>query len=430
MAELEMAKELIDFIDKSYTSFHAVEESIKILEENKFKYISLDEKWDIEKGGKYYTVKNDSAIVAFTIGKDYLPDLGFRMIASHTDSPGFRIKPSPELLENGYIKLNTEVYGGPILNTWLDKSLSIAGKVSILSNDPLKPKIELVNLSEFKLIIPNLAIHMNREVNDGFKLNPQTHMLPLAGLVNEEMEDKNYLIKKLAEKLKIDEGDILDFELYLYPREKGEIVGINDEFISAGKLDNLAMLEGSIKAIVGEESKAINMIVGFDNEEVGSSTKQGAGSPFVRDLMERIYYKLGYNKEDFLIGLENSILISSDMAHAVHPNFGEKADLTNKPVINGGPCIKIAANQAYTTDSKSSAIYEGICRSLDIPVQKFVNRSDARGGSTIGPISSSQLPITSVDVGSPILSMHSIKELGGVKDHYYIVQIFKKFFSL
>lgn len=431
LKEKELAVDLIDFIDKSYSQFHAVEISRKLLIDNGFKELFMKDSWLIEKGGRYFTTKNDSSLVAFTVGTGNLLESGFRLVGSHTDSPGFRIKPRPEIVENTYFKLNTEVYGGPILNTWLDRPLSLAGRVSVLSDDPLNPKDYLVNINRPIIIIPNLAIHMNREVNEGFKLNPQIHTQPILGLVNEEFEKDNYLAKLLGEELDIDYRDILDFELYLYEFEKGSIVGLKEEFISSGKLDNLAMLQASLWGLIHSENKSgVSMVIGFDNEEVGSSTKQGAGSPFVKNIMKRIANSLGFSKEDYYRSLENSFLISSDMAHGLHPNFLDKVDPTNKPIINAGPCIKLAANQAYTTDSRSAAIYEGICRQANIPCQKFVNRSDLRGGSTIGPISSSQLPISSVDIGNPILAMHSIRELGGVKDHYYVYRSFLEFFNL
>lgn len=431
ISEKELAKELIEFIDDSYSMFHAVEVSRKILLEEGFEELDLGDSWSLEEGGRYFTCKNGSAIVAFTIGGGSLAEEGFRMIGSHTDSPGFRIKPNPELLTGNYLKLNTEVYGGPILNTWLDRPLSLAGRVSTMTEDALRPRDYLLNIDRPILIIPNLAIHMNRTVNDGFKLNTQDHTLPIISLVEEKFEKDDYLLRLIGEELGIDYKNILDFELYLYAREKGELLGLNEEFISVGKLDNLAMLQASLKALINAgPSSAVNMLVAFDNEEVGSSTKQGAGSPFLRDIMERISMDLGYNGEDFYRAMENSFLISSDMAHAVHPNFADKADPSNRPLINKGPAIKIAANQAYTTDSRSAAVYEAICRRAQLPVQKFVNRSDLRGGSTIGPISSSQLAISSVDIGNPILAMHSVRELGGVKDHHYVYRSFLEFFQL
>lgn len=429
--ERELALDLIDFIDKSKTQFHAVAAIKELLDNNGFKEVKMTEKWKLEAGGRYYTTKNNSALVAFVVGEDMVKN-GFRLVGGHTDSPGFRIKPNPEMtVEGKYLRLNTEVYGGAILNTWFDRPLSIAGRVALKGENPLEPKEVLVDFEKPVLTIPNLAIHMNREVNDGFKLNPQQHTLPLLAMINDKFEKENFLIKLLAEKLNVKVEDILDFELYLYATEKGALVGLNEEFISVGKLDDLSMVHGEMNALIlSKNAKATNVAIAFDNEEVGSSTKQGAGSPFVRNVLNRIALSQNLSNEEFLIALEKSFIISADNAHAKHPNFGEKCDPTTIPVINEGPAIKLAANQAYTTDAQSAAVYEGICKAAGVPFQKFVNRSDLRGGSTIGPISSSQLPIKSVDIGNPILAMHSVRELGGVKDHFYAAKSFEEFYNL
>lgn len=430
--EQNFAKNLIGFIDESPSSFHATKNVEKILIKAGFKRLNPEDKWDLEKERKYYTIKNNSAVVAFIVGKGEVEKDGFKLIGAHTDSPSFRIKPSPEMtVENKYLKLNTEVYGGPILNTWFDRPLSIAGRVNLKSDNPLKPKELLIDMEKPITIIPNLAIHMNRKVNDGVKLNQQTETLPLISTINDEFEKDDFLIKLIAEQLDVNVDDVLDFELFLYEVEKGSLIGLNEEFISIGKLDDLAMVHAGLNGLIDSNvSKATNVLVCFDNEEVGSRTKQGAASPMLRTVLERVTLSLGKNKEDYYRALSKSFLISADQAHALHPNYTEKQDPTNKPIINGGPAIKIAANQAYTTDSFSSSVYEGICKSINVPVQKFVNRSDERGGSTIGPISSSQLDIPSIDIGNPILGMHSIRELGGVFDHYYTYKTFKEFYRL
>ncbi|RKD31567.1 M18 family aminopeptidase [Thermohalobacter berrensis] len=430
--ELELAQELIDFIYESPSVFHVVENTKDMLKNNGFKELKLTEKWKLEKGEKYFVSKNNSAIVAFIVGTGEIEEDGFKMIGAHTDSPTFRIKPSPEMVvEDSYLKLNTEVYGGPILNTWFDRPLSIAGRVSLKSDNPLYPEIRLVNIKRPILTIPNLAIHMNRKVNEGIEINKQKDVLPLVSTINEEFEKDNYLIKLLAEELNVKAEDILDFDLFIYECEKGKIVGAESEFILSGKLDDLAMVHAGIKASINTEpAKATNVMVCFDNEEIGSSTKQGAGSPMLRNILERIVYSLGKEREDFFRAIYNSFIISADMAHALHPNYTEKHDPVNKPIINKGPVIKINANFAYTTDSDSNSVYEMICKNSDIPVQKFVNRSDERGGSTIGPISWSQLDIRSIDIGNPILAMHSVRELSGVKDHYYIIKSFEEYYKL
>lgn len=430
--ELILAEKLIDFIYESPTAFHAVKSVKNILLNNGFKELELRERWDLEKGGKYFVTKNDSAIISFAIGDGEIEEGGFKLIGAHTDAPSFRIKPNPEItVENSYLKLNTEVYGGPILSTWLDRPLSIAGRVALKSEHPLYPKKRLININRPILIIPNLAIHMNRKANEGIELNKQKDTLPLATLINEEFEKENFLLNLIAEELDVKIEDIIDFDLFLYEYEKGSIIGANNEFISSGRLDDLAMVHAGVHALVNTKpGRGINVMVCFDNEEIGSRTKQGAASPMLRTILERIVLALGKDKEDFYRALYSSFIISADMAHALHPNSPEKHDPVNKPIINKGPVIKINANQAYTTDSDSNSVYEMICQRAGIPVQKFVNRSDERGGSTIGPVSSSQLDIRSIDIGNPMLAMHSVRELGGVLDHYYVIKSFEEFYRL
>lgn len=430
--EQKIAQQLIDFIYESPTAFHAVKNVSSKLKKNGFIELEDDKQWKIEKAGKYFVKKNNSALIAFTIGSGELEEEGFKLIGAHTDSPGFRVKPSPEMVAEGaYLKLNTEVYGGPILNTWFDRPLGIAGRVIVKGENILYPKTMLVNINKPILIIPNLAIHMNREVNDGFKINRQKDTLPLLAMINENLEKEGYLTDLVAKELNIQKDDIVDFDLFLYEYEKGTIMGPNNEFISSGRLDDLSMVHAGTEALINAPiTKGTNVMVCFDNEEVGSSTKQGADSNLLLNVLERIIVCLGKNREDFFRAIAKSFIISADLAHAVHPNVGEKHDPILRPVINKGPVIKIAASQSYTSDADSSAVYELICKKAGVPVQKFTNRSDLRGGSTIGPISSTHLDIRSVDMGTPILAMHSIRELGGVKDHYYCVKSFEEFYNL
>jgi aspartyl aminopeptidase len=431
MKEVKYAQELIDFIYESPTAFHAVESVKKELKSAGFVELKEEEKWELIRGGKYYITKNDSALIAFTAGEGEIEEHGFKIIGAHTDSPTFRVKPCPEIFsENQYVKLNTEVYGGPILNTWLDRPLSIAGRVTLKSEDTFYPRTELVNIKKPLLIIPNLAIHMNRNVNEGVALNRQKDMMPMLSLVNEELEKDKYLLKIIGKELKIEINEILDFDLFLYEYEKGCIMGLNDEFICSSRLDDLAMVHAGIRALVSSETGvSTNVMTCFDNEEVGSTTKQGANSPYLAYVLERIVLSLGKTREDYFRALARSFMISADLAHAVHPNVGEKHDPVNRPVINKGPVIKISAAQSYTTDSNSCAVYEQLCKKAGVPVQKFVNRSDERGGSTIGPVSSTHVNIRSVDMGTPILAMHSVRELGGVMDHSYVTESFKEFYK-
>jgi len=429
--ERDLALDLIQFIDQSPSAFHVVENTKKKLRENGFEELQAAERWNLKQGGKYFLSKNNSAIIGFIVGIGEVEQEGFKLVAAHTDSPTFRIKPNPEMTTENYLKLNTEIYGGPILNTWLDRPLSLAGRVIVKGEHTLYPSTRLVKIEKPILIIPNVAIHMNRKVNEGIALNPQTDLLPIVSLINKEFEKENYLQKLLAKELKVSQVDILDFDLFLYETAKGTFVGLEEEMISIGRLDNLAMAHAGITALVdAKPAKASNVMVCFDNEEIGSRTKQGANAPMLANVLERIVLSLGKDRQDYFRALSKSFIISADMAHAVHPNHPEKHDPVNKPRMNGGPVIKINANQSYTTDSDSNAVYEQLCKANGIPVQKFVNRSDERGGSTIGPISSTQVDIRSVDIGNPMLAMHSIRELTGVKDHLYITQSFDAFFRL
>lgn len=430
--ELKFAQELVDFLYDSPTAFHAVKNAKDVLNEAGFQELKECDKWELEKGGKYYVSKNSSALTAFIVGTGEIEEQGFKIVGAHTDSPGFRVKPNPEMIvEGNYVRLNTESYGGPILNTWMDRPLAIAGRVMLKSEDIFNPVTRLVNINKPILIIPNIAIHMQRDLNKGMELNKQKDMLPLLGLVNDELEKGNYLIKAIAKELRVEESEIIDFDLFLYEYEKGLIMGLNKEFISASRLDDLQMVHAGIEALKkAKASKATSVMVCFDNEEIGSSTKQGADSQMLSNVLERIVLSLGKGRDEFLRSLAKSFMISADNAHAVHPSAPEKHDPTNRPMINKGTVIKVNADQSYTTDSHSDAIFERLCEKAEVPVQKFVNRSDVRGGSTIGPISSTHLDIASVDIGNPTFAMHSIRELAGVKDHMDVYKIFLELFNI
>lgn len=428
----KFAENMLDFIYESPTQFNAVAVSTEILEKNGFEKLNPKENWKLEVGKKYYTTKNSSALVAFKVNSDEVEKEGFRIIGSHTDSPGFRIKPNAEMESCGaYLKLNTEGYGGMILSTWLDRPLAMAGRVFLRGENPFKPVEKIVNINKPVCIIPNLAIHMNRSINDGYKYNKQTDMLPLVGLINEQLEKDNYMVKLLASELDLEVEEIIDFDIFLYEYEKGCFTGANEEFISTGRLDNLSMYYSSVEALLDSDSKSgISIAVGFDNEEVGSSTKQGADSNMLLNILERICISLGKDRQQFFEAIENSFIISSDLAHAVHPNVNGMADPTNRPVMGKGPVIKVHAGQAYTSDGYSISVYKEICRECGVEYQEFVNKSDQRGGSTIGPISSTHIDIPSVDIGAPILSMHSIRELGCSEDFYNTYKTFVKFYEI
>lgn len=430
--EKELALDLIDFLYKSPTAYHSVKTIKERLDLNGFNEIKENNKWNLQKDGKYYVIKNDSALIAFTVGNGDIEEDGFKLIGAHTDAPGFRIKANPEIVSEGkYLKLNTEVYGGPILYTWFDRPLGIAGKVTLKGSSPLKPEVKLVNINKPVLIIPSVAIHMNRSVNEGFNVNRQKDTLPLLGLINDKFEKNGYLVKVLAEELNVDASDILGFDLGLYEVEKGAIIGLNEELISAGRLDDMWMVYAGIQALIESKSnKSTKVMICIDNEEIGSLTAQGANSALILNILERITLALGKDREGLHRALANSLMISADLAHAVHPNAEEKHDPTNRPVLGNGPVLKTAASGSYSTDSYNAAIFEGICNSAEVPYQKFFNRSDVRGGTTIGPITSSLLTIPVMDMGAPLLSMHSIRELASVKDNVYTIKLFTEFFNL
>jgi len=427
----KLADDLIDFINASPSSYHVVRNIKAALIKNGFTELKAEDKWNLRRASKYFISKNESAVIAFITGKGKVEENGFKIIAAHTDSPSIKIKPNPEIsVNNKYLKFNTEIYGGATLSTWFDRPLSIAGRISLLSDDALNPVSKYVNIKQPFCIIPNLAIHLNREINNGLKIENQKMMLPLVSVINEQFNKDNFLNDIIASELKIDAKKIIDFDLNLYDFEKGRLIGLKNEFISSGKLDDLAMVHSGIQALIDSKpTDATQVMVCVDNEEVGSMSKQGAGSPFLRNLLQRITFQFKNDVESFYRALSHSFLISADMAHALHPNFTEKHDPVNLPVINGGPVIKINANQKYTTDSDSSAVYEMICRNAGVPVQKFVNHSDIKGGGTLGAISTSQLDIRSVDIGNPMLAMHSIKELGGVDDHFWAMKSFLEFYK-
>ncbi len=427
---LKDAGELISFISKSPSRFHAVEQAGMILEAAGYEELNIQKKWVLERGGKYFTKKNDSSLAAFIVGNGDLSEEGFRIIGSHTDSPSIRIKPNPQMkVEKNYLKLNTEIYGGPILYSWFDRPLGFAGRVTFSCDKGKRLLSKPVVLTDKTCIIPSIAIHMNRDVNTSFKVDKQKDMLPLLCTVEEIVKDFD-LKALLAQSAGVEKDDIMDYELYLYDIAEGKVLGMDNDMISCSQLDDLAMVQASLNTIVDSLATGpVKLIVFFDNEEIGSKTMQGADSPLLASILERISLSLGQDREGYLRALENSFVISSDMAHALHPNAKEKHDPTNHPMLNAGPVIKISSNFRYTSDSESAAFFEMLCRKAQVPVQRFVNNSNERGGSTIAPITAGKLGIKSVDIGNPMLSMHSIKELCGVKDHHYLIKVFKEFFG-
>lgn len=419
---MNTAEKLLTFIKDSPTAFQAVETMKNRFSENGFRELKEEEHWSVEKGGKYFVTRNHSAIIAFTIPEENTDT--FHIIASHSDSPSLKIKENPEMAENGYVKLNVELYGGALLAPWFDRPLSVAGRLIVKEAGRICEK--LVTVDRDMLIIPNLAIHMNREANSGYQYNVQKDMLPLYGLESA----KGSFFKTVAEAAGVKEEDILGHDLFLYNRMPGTIWGSEDEFVSAPRLDDLQCAFSSMEGILaGENKNSICVHCVMDNEEVGSGTRQGAASTFLRDTLLRITLGLGRSYEDYLIALAKSFMISADNAHAVHPNYPEKADPVNRPHINEGIAIKYNANQKYCTDGISAAIFKTFCQEAGVGCQTYVNRSDVPGGSTLGNISNTQVALNTVDIGLPQLAMHSPYETAGVKDTCDFVKLAEVFYA-
>ena len=427
-----MIKRLMNFLDASPVNFLAVKNIAGELEKAGFRHVDPRMPLGcIKAGDKLYVTKNDSSIYAFHIGTLPLAEAGFRMICAHCDSPTFRIKPNAEMLcEGGMVKLNTEVYGGPIMSTWFDRPLTLAGRVIVKGNDMLSPKTLLMHVKRPLLQISNLAIHFNRQVNDGVKLSKQKDVLPLLGMVTDELERGNMLTNIICSELNINKEDILDFDLYLADSTPACTFGVHDELISSGRLDDLSMCFAGLEALLAAPlTDTTKVLAIFDNEETGSQTKQGAGSPFLASMLKRIALAQGGSEEAYWQAVERAFMISADNAHAWHPNYPEKFDPTNHPVLGGGPVIKFNAAQKYASDAVSAAVFAEICREAGVPCQRFVNHSDVAGGSTLGNILASSIPLRGVDMGNAILAMHSCRETGSVADHCYCVAAFTHFFS-
>ena len=430
-----MINRLFQFLESSPVNFLAVDTICKRLNDAGFRCFDASSRLESVKAGeKFYVVKNDSSIYAFVIGRQPLAEKGFHMICSHCDSPTFRIKPNAEMLREGMLSLNTEVYGGPIMSTWFDRPLSLAGRVIVDSGDVMQPETRLLHIRRPLLTIPNLAIHFNRQVNDGVKLSKQTDMLPLmAAAVTEEMKKDGVLLSLISEELNVSIPDILDFDLYLYDTTPPSTFGLQQEMISAGRLDDLSMVHASLEALIAATEEGTpeqtNIMAVFDNEETGSQTKQGAGSPFLRSMIERIIIAQEGRGDDFYRAVEQAFMISADNAHAWHPNYSSKYDPTNHPHLGLGPVIKLNASQKYATDAVSAAVFAGICRKAGVPFQYFVNHSDVAGGSTLGNILASSLPVRGVDMGNGVLAMHSVRETASVADHLYCIKAFTEFYK-
>lgn len=418
---MDILRDLMNFLDSSVTMFHAINECEKILQKSGFTYLPENEKWNINKG-KYYTKRNSSSLIAFDIAEG---DYRFQISAAHSDSPTFKLKDRPVIEANGYLKLNVEGYGGMINATWLDKPLTLAGRVMVNTDKGIETR--LLHIDRDLLIIPNVPIHFNREINKGFAFNNQVDMLPILSAGNLKESDFDNI---LAKELGVEPEAILAKDLYLVNRQKAAVIGFDNELISSGRLDDLECVYTSLRGFVEAENKNhINVFAVFDNEEVGSVTKQGAMSTFLASTLDRVNTALGKSKEEYYRAVAKSILISCDNAHAVHPNHPELFDVKNRPVLNQGIAIKESANQKYTTDAFSRAILKKILEKKNIPYQTFANRSDIAGGSTLGNLSNTVVSMNAVDIGLPQLAMHSAYETAGAKDVGYAFETLKAFFE-
>lgn len=418
---------LLEFIEKSPSAYHVVDNIKDSLLKQGYEELKEAQAWQIKPGKGYFVARNDSSLIAF-----HLPakaPKGFHIVASHSDSPTFKIKENAEMaVEEKYVKLNTEKYGGMILSTWLDRPLSVAGRV-VIKGESGKPEVRLVNVDKDLLVIPNVAIHMNRDMNKGGEYNPQIDMLPLMALGTKE-ETGNLLYREVAQAAGCRPEEILSHDLFLYVRESGRIIGAGNEFLLSPKLDDLQCVYTSLQAFVQKKPKKyINVLAVFDNEEVGSATAQGADSTFLQDVLLRIKEAYEISHGEYCRWVADSFLISADNAHAVHPNHGEKADPTNRPYIGGGLVIKYHGSQRYTTDAVSAAKMKLLCEASKVPFQTYTNRSDIVGGSTLGNISNAHVSLSSVDIGLPQLAMHSAVETAGCKDTEDAVKVFATFYA-
>ena len=431
-----MIKRLLSFLDASPVNFLAVKNLTDELLQHGYRRIDTTEALGTVKAGdKFFVTKNDSSIYAFQIGRKPLAETGFHMICAHCDSPTFRIKPHAEIdCEGGIVKLNTEVYGGPIMSTWFDRPLTLAGRVIVKSKDVMTPTTLLLHVKHPLLQISNLAIHFNRQVNDGVKLSRQKDVLPILGIINDELEKGNLLMNIILEELNkqqtVAHEDILDFDLYLADATPACTFGAHNELISSGRLDDLSMCFAGLEALLASQPTDTTQVLAiFDNEETGSQTKQGAGSPFLSYMLKRIALTQGGTEEAYYQAVERAFMISADNAHAWHPNYSEKYDPTNHPMLGGGPVIKFNAAQKYASDAYSASVFAGLCKKAGVPCQRFVNHSDVAGGSTLGNILASSIPLRGVDMGNAILAMHSCRETGSTADHEFCVKVFTQFYQ-
>lgn len=419
-----VVEDMLSFIDNNPTAYHTCDSVRRMLLDAGFEELLESKKWDVKAGGDYFVCRNGSSIVAFKMGSS-LSEYSYNVAAAHTDSPCFRIKENAELhTGERYLRLNTEGYGGMICHTWMDRPLSIAGRVIIKGDENVESK--LIAIDRDLCMIPSVAIHMNRDINDKASFNKQVDMMPLLGTGDSEGELKELI----ASELNVEEDRILGSDLFLYSRQKASIWGYHNEFISSGRLDDqqcvYAILQGLLK---GKSEKSVNVAAFFDNEEVGSGTKQGAASTFLYDVLHRISMCISKDEEDFNRAISSSFMFSADNAHAVHPNHPEYTDVNNCNYMNEGVVVKSHAGQKYTSDGMSIAVVRELAKRANVPLQYFSNRSDKIGGSTLGNLAMSQVSMNCVDIGLPQLAMHSSYETAGVKDTEYLICLMEEFYN-
>lgn len=419
---MDRLERFLNFAEQSPTAFHAAAGFREMLKDAGFAELKETDPWLVDAGGKYYVVRNDSAVIAFEV-----PETGFspfRIVAAHGDSPAFKLKEYYEDAGDHYVRLNVERYGGMIMATWLDRPLSVAGRLAVREGDGVG--IRLVNLDRDAVLIPNQPIHFNREANDGFKYDPQTDLMPLYG----DQDAKGGLMEEIAEAAGVRREDILSHDLFLYSRERASVWGAGDAFFSCARIDDLECAWAGMAALTESSARdAVNVCAIFDNEEVGSSTRQGADSSFLYDTLTRLGFALGASDGEIRAAIAGSFMVSADNAHAVHPNHPEKFDRQNRSYMNKGIVIKHNANQKYTTDAVSSARFTLVCERAGVPVQHFVNRSDLPGGSTLGNISNTHVSMDTVDIGLAQLAMHSLYETAGTKDLEYLLKALEEFWK-
>ena len=420
--ENQCMRDCLEFIQRSSSTFHAIDELKKIVCKAGFIELKEGERWQLERGKSYVVTRNGSSIIAFKIGSE-LKRLAYNLVASHSDSPTFKLKENAEIKANGYLQLNTELYGGSIASSWFDRPLSLSGRVLVETKEGVR--VQLYDAKRDLLMIPNVAIHMNRNINNGYTYNSQVDTLPLFSL-----GEKGTLKQLVANDLGVEESQIVSMELFVYNRMPYSIWGAKQEFVSSPKLDNLECAYTTLDGFLAAENKErVNVYCCFDNEEVGSTSKQGACSTFLQDCLKRIAANLNYDEEDYLCALNHSFMLSADNAHAVHPNHAEYSDKTNQVFMNQGVVIKGNANQKYTTDGVSVAVFSKLCKQANIPYQFYFNRSDMPGGSTLGNLSSRQVSIKTIDIGLAQLAMHSAYETAGAKDAQMMSDACKAFFE-